>query len=371
MKIALDAHTLGSRIGGNETYIKNLIEGFQGIDGEHEYLLYLVKRNEDNRFLKSLPQNFSPRFLWPKNPLIRIPFATPYRLLKDQVDLMHLQYAAPPVCPVPYVLTLHDMSWERYPEYFEPVERFRLKRTTPVSVRNAAHVITCSESTKKDLMNLYSVAEEKITVTYYGKNDAFKKIDNPVLLENVKAKYGIRGKYILVVGNIQPRKNIGRLVEAFTRLKKNGKIPHKLVVVGKKAWLYADIFECVRAAGAGSEILFTDYVPDEELPLLYNGADLFIYPSIFEGFGFPVLEAMACGTPVITSNTSSMPEVAGDAAVLINPLSVPEIEKAIFETLSGEILRRRLVEAGLKRAELFTWEKTCRQTLAVYENILK
>ena len=369
MRIALDAHTLGSQVGGNETYIKNLIRGFAAIDRKNEYFLYLPPGAHPNGFLKSLPESFSVRTLWPASPWIRIPFSTPFRLAQDKIDLLLLQYAAPPVCPAPYVLTIHDISWEYYPDYFKPVERLRLKEITPFSARKAAHVITCSEHSKKDIVNLYKVPEEKVTVTYYGKDPAFRKIHDPSLLAGIKSRYGITGPFILYVGNIQPRKNLVRLIEAFSHLKKEAKLPHKLVIVGKKAWLFSDVFDSVRQTGIESEILFTGYVPDEELPLLYNAADLFVYPSIFEGFGLPVLEALACGTPVITSNTSSLAELAGEAAVLIDPLSIQELTDAMIRVLRDEKLRLLLAEKGLRRASQFTWEKTSRQTLEIFEKV--
>lgn len=366
MRIALDAHTLGSRVGGNETYIRNLILALQAIDKKNNYFLYHTNPEALTGVMNGAT-NFHARKLSPKNPLIRIPFSTPARLREDKVDLALFQYIAPPVCPAPYVLVIHDISYEHYPQYFKKLERLRLRMTTPVSARRAAHIITCSENSKKDLIRFYSIAPDKITVIYYGKNESFRPVDDQNCLERVRAKYQLPEKYILYVGNIQPRKNLPRLIEAYSHLKTESKIPQKFVVVGNKAWLYSGVFDLIRRKGLENEIIVTGYVPDEDLPVLYAAADVAVYPSIFEGFGFPVLEAMACGTPVVTSNTSSIPEVAGDAAVLVNPLSTDEIASGIQKVLYDDGLRASLREKGLKRAAMFNWDATARQTLEVFK----
>ena len=369
MKIGLDAHSLGSQVGGNETYIKGLIDGLKQIDRKNNYTLYLTNRSAGNGTLKNALPNFETKYLWPANPFLRIPFATPLRIASDRLDVSLFQFVAPPIGAGKYILAIHDIIYEHYPEYFKMHEMIRLKMTTRYSAKRASHVVTCSKSSKNDLMRFYGIPSEKITVVYLGKNESFKPIRDESKLNEIRKKYGLGEKFILYVGNIQPRKNLARLAQAFSIFKKDKSIPHKLVIVGNKAWLYSDTFKEIRDLGLESEIIITGYVPDEELPLLYNAADSFVYPSLFEGFGFPVLEAMACGTPVITSNYSSLPEVAGDAARLVNPLSIDEIVQAMRELITNEALRMSLKEKGLKQAEKFTWQKTAEQMLELFERV--
>lgn len=370
MRIGLDAHTLGSRVGGNETFIRNLVSSLSSVDVKNEYFVYAYS----NEFVDGLingVQNFQFKNLKPKNPFIRIPFSLPQKMIEDRLDLFLLQYAAPPICPAPYVLVVHDISYERYPEFFNKAELTRLRLLTPLSLRNASHVVTCSEFTKEDMIRHYRLSPKKISVIYYGKNEKYKLIKDTAALQATREKYDLLKPYILYVGNIQPRKNLNRLLLAFKDLKDRERIPHNLVIVGNKAWLYSDVFKLIKDSNLTNEIIVTGYVPEEELPLLYNAAELFVYPSIFEGFGFPVLEAMACGVPVVTSNSSSLPEVAGDGALLINPLSVSDMAQAMHKILTDTNLREELKEKGLRQAERFTWNKTANDFLKIFERVAK
>jgi glycosyltransferase involved in cell wall biosynthesis len=228
-------------------------------------------------------------------------------------------------------------------------------------------VIVPSQSTKTDVMRLYGVNPEKIAVIYEGYDEeVYKPQDNLAPIEEVKREYNISGKYILYVGTLEPRKNIPRLVEAFHSLKK-GEVEHKLVVAGKLGWLYKDIFTTVTKLNLENEVIFTGYIPQKELPILMGGAEVFAYPSLYEGFGLPPLEAMACGTPVIASNTSSLPEVIGDAGILVDPYNSKEIAQAMYRLISDEGLRQQMHQRGLNRAKMFSWEKTAQQTLKVFE----
>ncbi|MEK7851993.1 MAG: glycosyltransferase family 1 protein, partial [Deltaproteobacteria bacterium] len=189
--------------------------------------------------------------------------------------------------------------------------------------------------------------------------------------DEVRRKYSIPDSYILYVGTIQPRKNIGTLVKAYSKLVKAKGVTHKLVITGRKGWLYAPLFELIKSEGLEQNVIFTGFVPDEELPYIYNGADLFVYLSLFEGFGIPPLEAMVCGVPVICSDATSLPEVVGDAGILVDPMDQEGVEKAILNVLISPSLRREMQEQGFLQAGKFSWERTARETLEVYREVVQ
>jgi glycosyltransferase involved in cell wall biosynthesis len=222
-------------------------------------------------------------------------------------------------------------------------------------------------ATKCDLIERYGTEPDKITVVYPGYDEAtFQPVRDEEVIEAVKARYGIAGDYILFVGTLQPRKNLIRLVKAFADCR-SPIADCRLVIAGKKGWLYQEIFRRVEELGLEKKVVFTGYVPEGDLPALLSGAHLFVFPSLYEGFGLPVLEAMACGTPVVCSNASSLPEVAGDAALMVDPLDVEGLATAMERVLSDEELRAELTERGFKQARKFSWERCARETLAVLE----
>jgi glycosyltransferase involved in cell wall biosynthesis len=209
-------------------------------------------------------------------------------------------------------------------------------------------------------------------VTPEGVSALFVPVRDPARLQAVRQRYGIARDYILSVGSLQPRKNLVRLIHAYVNLRRrDDDVDHQLVIVGKKGWLYQDIFRAARESPFVEDIIFTGYVPEEDLPALYSGATVFVYPSIFEGFGLPVLEAMACGVPVITSNSSSLPEVVGEAAILVNPYDERAIEVALRQVVWNAELRRELSERGLRRAQQFSWRRTAELTVRAYEEVVR
>jgi glycosyltransferase involved in cell wall biosynthesis len=371
MRIGIDAHAIGSRLTGNETYIKNLIEALADVDRENSYVLFFTRPDIANEWTDRYP-NFRVHLVRPHSPYIRIPFGFPLAVSRSRADLLHVQYTAPPWCPKPVVATIHDISFEHFPEFFTPKERFFFKRTIPYTAHRAVKVLTGSEYSRQDLVRTYPVAPEKIVLTPYGIEGRFQPVSDPAQIEAVRKKYGIQRGYLLTVGNLQPRKNLGRLIKAYTHLRgRPDGMRQQLVIVGKRAWLSHSIFDEARRSSYVEDIIFTDYVSEEDLIALYSGATAFVYPSIFEGFGLPVLEAMACGAPVITSNTSSLPEVVGDAGIMIDPYDEQALVKAIQQVVSDAELRARLSESGLAQARKFSWRKTAELTLAVYEKVVK
>ncbi len=284
------------------------------------------------------------------------------------VDLFHAtEHLLPRFSAIRTVFTLHDLIFLFHPETHKPMNRWFLTLMMPRFLRAADAVIAVSECTKRDAVRAYGIPEEKITVIYEGVSPRFRPAD-PAAIAAVRQKYGLPEHFILYVGTIEPRKNLTALLEAFANLQSAIGNLH-LVFVGKKGWLYEGFFRRLRELGLEERVHFTGYVPDEDLPVLYSAADLFVFPSLYEGFGLPVLEAMACGVPVVCSNTSSLPEVAGDAALLVDPTDVRALAAAMERALTDQALRATLRARGLERARRFTWEEAARRTLEVYRQV--
>lgn len=370
MRIAIDAHAVGTKLAGNETYIANLIEALAEVDRENRYTLYVTKRQAIERFKGRWP-NFSLRRTFPHTPIIRIPLSLVLELKRRPVDLLHVQFTAPPFAPCPIVVTVHDLAFEHLPETFHRRSWMQLRLTVRWTVRRAARIIVPSEYTRRDLIETYGIESERIAVTPLAAAPHFAPIEDERRLRRVRKRYGIAGDYVLAVGSIQPRKNLRRLFDAYLRLQRKGRqvmLP-QLVIVGKRAWLYE---ETMRAAERlGEAVLFTGYVPEEDLPALYAGARCFVYPSYFEGFGLPPLEAMQCGTPVIVGNRTSLPEVVGDAALTVDPFDETELAEALQRLIEDERLRAELSRRGIERARRFSWQKTARLTLDAYKRALE
>jgi glycosyltransferase involved in cell wall biosynthesis len=367
LRIAIDAHSVGTQLAGNESYATNLIEALAQIDKTNEYTLYVTKTEAVERFHRRWP-NFDVRQTVPHTPLIRIPLILSAELRKRPVDVLHVQFTAPPASPCPVVVSIHDLSFEHLPQTFTRRSRTQLRLTVRYSARVAARVIVPTDYGKNDLATTYKIPPEKIDVIPLAAGRTFSPASEKDV-QRVRQTYVIQDEYILSVGSIQPRKNLPRLIAAFARLRStwsNGKLP-KLVLVGKQAWLYDETIRAIESAGIEDSVILTGYVPAADLPALYTGATCFVYPSYFEGFGLPPLEAMRCGTPVITGNTTSLPEVVGDAALTVDPFSVEALESGIKKLLINPDLRATLRVKGLAQAEGFNWQDTARETLAVYQ----
>jgi glycosyltransferase involved in cell wall biosynthesis len=368
LRIAIDAHSVGTGLGGNETYAANLIEGLARIDSVNSYTLYVTKREALERFSNRWP-NFSVRTTLPHTPLIRIPLTLSTELRKNPVDVLHVQFTAPPFSPCPVVVSIHDLSFEHLPQTFKWRSRKQLRITVRRSARQAAQVIALSEYVRSDIIATYNLKPGNVSVIPLAAPAHFQPTRDEVELQRVRQTYGIEGDYILSVGAIQPRKNLSRLVAAYSRLRwarPEGKLP-QLVLVGKCAWLYDETLRTIKELEISNSVILTGYVPEADLPALYSGALCFVYPSYFEGFGLPPLEAMKCGVPVIVGDKTSLPEVVGDAGVLVDPFDIDDIAAAIEKVIADSELRMQLRLKGLERAKLFDWQETARQTLAVYK----
>ncbi len=286
------------------------------------------------------------------------------------IDLFHAtDYTLPYFSRLRSVFTLYDFSFQFYPETHTLLNRWFLTLMIPRFLRAADRLIAISECTKRDAIKIYGLNATKIKVIYGGVNPRFRPA-NPEVVRAVRAKYNLPDHFILYVGTVEPRKNLTTLLEAYIAVRERiTQFPLSLVIVGKKGWLYTSFFHRLRELGLEKQVLLTGYVPDEDLPSIYSAADLFAFPSLYEGFGLPVLEAMACGTPVIASNRSSLPEVVGGAGILIDPLDVSGWVEAMERLLVDPEKRREMSEKGLQQAMKFSWEKAAAMTLEVYQSI--
>ncbi len=368
MRIAIDAHSVGTGLGGNESYATNLVEALAEIDQKNQYTIYVTKREALERFKDRWP-NFKVKSTLPHTPLIRIPLTLSNELRRNPVDLLHVQFTSPPVAPCPVVVSIHDLSFEHLPLTFKRRSRMQLRMTVRRSARQAAQVLTLSQYVRDDVIATYGIDPERVAVVPLAAPAHFSPVRDEKELQRVRQKYGIDQNYILSVGSIQPRKNLPRLLEAYSLLRRSQpevNLP-ELVLVGKCAWLYDETLRKIEQLGLSKQVTLTGYVPEADLPALYSGANCFIYPSYFEGFGLPPLEAMKCGAPVIVGNQTSLPEVVGDAAVLVDPFDVGDIAAVLARVISDSTLRFELRAKGLERAKAFDWRETARKTLAVYE----
>ena len=370
MHIAIDAHSVGAGLGGNETYATNLIEALADIDSVNRYTLYVTKKEAVERFANRWP-NVHLRLTLPHTPLVRIPLTLTVELRRRPVDILHVQYTSPPFTPCPVVNTIHDLSFEHLPETFKRRSWRQMRLTIRRSAQSAAHILTDCDFARDDILRTYGIAPERVTAVPLAAAVRFSPVGDESELDRVRNKYGINGKYILTVGSIQPRKNIPRLIRAYSMLcrERNLEPLPKLVVVGKRGWLYEDTLATAESSTVRDQIILTGYVDDKDLPALYSAASCFVYPSYFEGFGIPPLEAMRCGTPTITGDRTCFPEIIGDAGLMVDPFDERAIMRGIARVLTEQTLRDELIEKGLERANSYDWLKTARQTLDVYESV--
>jgi glycosyltransferase involved in cell wall biosynthesis len=365
MKIAIDAHSLGTQAGGNETYYRQLLRGLAKDQGRNNYTLF----HTHSFTLKEIEDD--PRFALqkiPKNPLLRLSAALPLALRQIKPDVFHCQYIRPLWGNHKTVVTIHDLAHEHFPEFFHPTEALRMKKLVRWTAKSADHILTVSEFSAADIARRFGVPREKITVTYQAAAPDFHPREKKPCQEHLTKTYRIDRPFILYVGRIQARKNLPRLVEAYARLHQQG-ADVQLVIVGKKDWQSELLLAKVRELGLESAVMFTGFVPFSDLPLFYNAAEAFVFPSFFEGFGLPVIESMASGVPTITSYGSSLEEVAGNGALLVDPSDTGSIATALEKVLHDTELRARLVRCGIERANNFPQNELAVKTLEVYRKL--
>jgi glycosyltransferase involved in cell wall biosynthesis len=281
-----------------------------------------------------------------------------------------LAFAGPKIIAIPWIATIYDLSFMRYPQSFNPLNRIYLTWAVRQAVRHANHLIAISESTRRDLIALFGAAPERVSVIYCGKDNAFAPATDRAALDAWRAARAVPEKMILFVGTIEPRKNVARVVRAFARAKRAARLPHRLVLIGARGWKYAEVDSVIAQEGIADDVVFAGYVPQNELPRWYQAAELFVYPSLYEGFGMPVLDALACGTPVVTSNAASLPEVTGDAAIQVTPEDQDALTDAIIRALTDRASREQMITRGLAQAANFSWARAGHETCALYRTVL-
>ena len=372
MRICIDASPAVHHRGGFGRYVQELATALLAVDIDNEYVAF-YNRPTDAQVdapLDRLPHITTnlPAKPWRMSALLAHLTRIPQDRLFPGIDVFHAtDNLLPRLSQVRSVFALQDLIFRFYPETHKPLNRWFLTLMMPRFLQAADAVIAISECTSKDAVRLYGLDEAKIRVIYAAVSPSFHA-RAPEAISLVRRKYGLPDSFILSVGTIEPRKNLTSLLEAYRALKNEGS-DCKLVIVGKKGWLYEGFFMRLRELGLEQEVVFPGFVPDDDLPALYSAADLFAFPSLYEGFGLPVLEAMACGVPVVTSNTSSLPEVAGEAALLVDPKSVEALVAAMRRVLDDTALQAEMRARGLKRANRFTWEETARRTAEVYREV--
>lgn len=372
MRIAINTLSLYKTKVGMGKYIVELVNRVPKTDTQNEYIIYLSKENEayfdlcaSNIKIKKVPRIFTYPFV----KIIWEQLFLPFSMIKNNIDLYHATGFVLPLWKptgIKFVVTIADMTFFTHKQYHTWFKKKYFSALIPASLKKADKIFAISENTKKDIIAMAKTNSEKIVTTYLGVDPIFMPKKKEEYLP-VLAKYNLEQPYILYVGMLEPRKNIVGLIRAFSLLRKERKI--KLVIIGKKGWMYDEIFSLVKSLHLEEKIIFTGYVPDDVLPAIYNAATCFVYPSFYEGFGFPVIEAMACGCPVITSNNSSLKEITGDAAILIDPENVNQIAEKIELILGSQEEREKRKKAGLKQAKKFKWDAFARKTREVYKNL--
>ena len=378
MRIGLDGKILTLRAGGTGRYAISLTRAM---------LAEAAARRPDLEFVvltgpqtsREVMEEFRGRceehFLSAKSSVIRSLTLVPAALRRLRVDVFHgMDHVGIPLVgrSGKYVVTVHDVIPLILPETFTPRHRLVVRLALARVRRKADLVVVPSHAVKRDVVRRVGLPEDRVVVTHEGCEPRFRPVRSERALRDVAARYGLPPRYVLAVGTLEPRKNLTTLLEAFARLRRDGAVDAdlRLVLAGARGWLDEPIFATVRSLGLEDAVRFTGFVVDDDLPAVYSGAALFVFPSLHEGFGLPLLEAMACGVPVVTSNVSSMPEVAGDAATLVDPRDGEGLAAAIARSLRDAALRDRLREAGIARARQFSWEATARRTLDAYASLV-
>lgn len=360
MHLVINASEVGRRRGGNESFITGLVEGLAGLDPLPHVTLLTCRWNTP----LCLPPAFQQVNLGPYRRLPFLLWQQTLALRQLKANWYLANFFLPLSMPCRGIVAVHDLSFRAHPKYFPRTIAWYMRWLTGWAIRQADYVLTGSEFSRQELFRFYAVDEKKAVMIPYGVGSEFgpagSEIDS-IAEQAILSRYGVTAPYILALGNIHPRKNLARLLEAYLGLQQRRKSVPPMVWVGLEHWESGELLERARSAG----VILTGFVAQEHLPAFYRHAAMLVYPSLYEGFGLPVLEAMACGAPVVASNTTSLPEVAGEAAVLVSPMDVNALTEAIAQLLDDPLLRQRLQQAGLERAKEFTWTHTARHLLAL------
>ncbi|MEM7348215.1 MAG: glycosyltransferase family 1 protein [Chloroflexota bacterium] len=376
MKIGIDYTAALKQSGGIGRYTRGLVTALADVDRTNHYRLLATPDAPPDGLRPFSPHpNFDHKMYplperWMTIGWHRFYLPIPVEWFSGSVDLFHSpNFILPPTNQAKTLLTVHDLSFIRHPQGAVDSLRRWLNKVVPRSLAQANHILADSQSTKADLIDVFNIASQKITVVGAGVEDRFRPITDANHLENVRQRYQLKWpdtqNFILGLGTLEPRKNFTSLIQAFS--KSAVRETHHLVIAGGKGWLYDDIFAAAAQSQVTDRIHLIGFVDDNDLPALYSLADIFAYPSHYEGFGIPVIEAMACGTPVVCADNSSLPEVAGQAAIQITATDIDALAGAFIRLTEDDILRRSMIEAGFKQAQTFTWPAAAQKLLAVYK----
>lgn len=373
MKIAVNCLPFRGELAGTSRYALNTMRWLLANDQSNDYIIFSTKEFAVNieeylpnmRYTISVcpfkAERFCVRILWEQCVL-------PVQLILNKVDILFApSLSAPVFSGVRCVVVIHDMVAFYFGSRYGKLRKCYIRLLTRCLLEKAERIVTVSQHSMNDIAKHSKKSVSKLSVVYEGVEDKFRVIDDPSVLMCCREKYKLPERFVLYVGMLEPGKNIYRLIRAYSGIYKT--IREKLVIAGKKGWAYSEIFELVKELGIEKEVLFTGYVDDKDLPALFNCASVFVYPSLYEGFGLPCLEAMACGVPVITSGVTSLPEVVGDAAVLVDPQNEESIALAIKELVGSEHLREEKQKKGFERIKMFSWEKSTQKLLQVFGEI--
>ena len=366
MRIAVDAHAIGRHLTGNEVYVRSLLSEYSILDPESEFIAYISEAGAD----RLVPRRFRTEKV-AADPYFRLGWDLSRRLAIDKPDLVHVQYTAPLINRTPVVVTVHDVSFIEHPEYFTAMRRAQLRFNVERTVKMADRIITVSEFSRDAILRAYPVSPDKVRVIPNAVSSEFRVVSRGRATHAVQERLGVQAPFIFSVGDLQPRKNHIGLITAFSALTAaHPELKHHLVIAGQNTWFTPKVRAAAQASGVASRIHFTGFVSDADLVRLYNACDCFVFPSFYEGFGLPILEAMACGRAVACSNTSAMPEVAEGAGLLFDPRNPTSIARAIADILLDSELRERMESRGLHRAAHFNWRKSAGATLDVYREVV-
>ena len=372
MKVSIELQPCLKNKSGIGVYTYELtkrLQNFKDIEFEGN-IFNFFNRNYIERDIEGLDIKKNICSLFPYGVYRRIWSYAPIKynfLFRRNADIYQFfNFVIPPNISGKVITTIHDLTYILYPNTMDTSNRKRLEKDMKSTVKRADYIITISESSKRDIVKYLDVDENKIQVIYPGVDEVYKKVLNSDEITTVKKKYNIDGKYLLYLGTLEPRKNIETIIKAYNCFKRFDKDNIKLVLAGKKGWLYESIFKLVKEFNIEDKVIFTDYIDDMDKAPLYQGAEMFLFPSLYEGFGIPVIEAMASRIPVITSNSSSLPEVAGEAAIITDPLDYKKISNSIERILNENGLREKMVNEGIKQASKFSWDSSAEKTEIKY-----
>ena len=366
VRIGIDTHAAEGDPSGNGTYIRGLTRALARLDADVDYVFYALDPGHGFYAEFRGHPRVAVRALWPRPALARIPLSLAAASWRDRLDVLHVQYVGPPCHRGALVVTIHDLAFLRVPRAFPRVQSLRLRWQVRANARRAAVVITDSEHSKRDIRDAYGIAEDRIDVVPLAADPAPTPRPDAGALEAVRRRFGITHRYVLSVGRLTARKNLLGLLRAFERVRPGLAEPAQLVIAGPRDFGADALDRAIASSGCANDVVRVGAVSGEDLPVLLSGATAFAYPSLFEGFGLPPLEAMACGVPVICSNTTSLPEVVGEAAVTFDPARIDDIADALRRVLTDPALRADLAGRGRARAAHFSWRTTAELTLAAY-----